>query len=393
MKKIAFVSYEYPPDTGTGGIATYIYQIAHAFSERGMKVTVICATPNGDKLVNETPTLTIHKIQCKKQREFIRLAPVKLAEIHKEENFDLIEVPDYGAEGLFIKKYIQDVPLVVKLHTPAYLVEKLNRHYYTASWKKRIFGKKYNYRNDKEYRAVNQADYILSPSLSLIDIIARDWNIPAEKIQHAPNPYIPDQQLLDIEVDASSKTILYIGRLETRKGVYNLAKAIPLVLKQMPDAVFLFVGFSNIDPHRKGDMKQFLISLLNDSMSQVQFLDKVPLDKIAGCYKSASICIYPSLWENFPNVCLEAMAAAKIIIASENGGMKEMLEDINGGIIIDPMREESIANACINALKNRQQLAEMGVRARKKVVNYYAGTLINELQELYYKMMNRSNIS
>ena len=387
MKRIAFVSYEYPPDTGTGGIATYVYQIAHAFADRGMNITVLCATPNDNAVIKENKNLTIHKLHCNKQREFIILAPEKLATIHQQDPIDLIEVPDYGAEGLYIKKYVPNVPLVVKLHTPAYLVEKLNRYYYNEKWYKKLF-KKYNYKKDNEYKAVSKADFILSPSLSLRDIISKDWNIPADKIIHAPNPYIPNNHFLSIDENFNSKTILYIGRLETRKGVYNLAKAIPHVLKKIPGAEFLFVGFSNIDPYRKGDMKPFLSNLLKGSMKQVRFIDKVPLDQISEYYKSAAICIYPSIWENFPNVCLEAMSAAKIIIAGKNGGMKEMLEDIQGGIIIDPMSETAIANACIDALDNKEKYVEMGKRARVKIIDYYSNILITELLELYAGMSN-----
>jgi glycogen(starch) synthase len=386
MKKIAFVSYEYPPDTGTGGIATYVYQIAHAFAERGIVVTVICATPHENAVIKENKNLTLHKLHCNKQREFRILAPQKLASLHRQNPIDLIEVPDYGAEGLYIKKYVPHVPLVVKLHTPAYLVEKLNRFYYHEKWYKKLF-KKYNYKKDKEFKAVIKADFILSPSLSLKDIISKDWNIPIDKIIHAPNPYIPGKNFLAIEPGTNSKTVLYIGRLETRKGVYNLAKAIPLVLKKIPDAEFLFVGFSNMDPYREGDMKPFLLDILKGSMNQVRFIDKVPLDQISGFYNKAAICIYPSIWENFPNVCLEAMSAAKIIIASKNGGMQEMLGDIDGGIIINPMSEIDIAETCIEALNNKQEFAEMGIRARKKVVGYYSGSLINDLLELYTKMM------
>ncbi|MEO6670831.1 MAG: glycosyltransferase family 4 protein [Ferruginibacter sp.] len=385
MKRIAFVSYEYPPDTGTGGIATYVYQIAHAFAERGMNVTVVCATPNDDAVVKENTNLSIHKLHCYKQREFILLAPLRLASIHEHDPIDLIEVPDYGAEGLYIKKHVPHVPLLVKLHTPAYLVEKLNRYYYKENWYRKLF-KKYNYKKDKEYKAVKKADFILSPSLSLKEIISKDWNIPFEKIIHAANPYIPDDRLLAIKPNFDSKTILYIGRLETRKGVYNLAKAIPAVLKKIPDAEFLFVGFSNIDPYRKVDMKPFLLNLLEGSLGQVRFIDKVPLDQISEHYKNAAVCIYPSIWENFPNVCLEAMSAAKIIIASQNGGMKEMLEDIEGGIMIDPMSETSIAAACIDALENKEKYSGMGTRARAKIMDYYSDILIKELMELYIRM-------
>ncbi len=393
MKKIAFVSYEYPPDTGFGGIATYLFQIVHAFAERGMLVTVICSTPNETNVVDEKNGVTVYKIHCTRQKHFSLLASETLAVLHQQENFDLIEIPDYGADGLFIKKYVPDVPLVVKMHAPAFYIKRLERYYYYKNnWLKRVFKKRYNYRNDKEYKAVIQADHIFTPSLSLKNIISENWKIPLEKITHIPNPYVPNPELLNMVTDYRSKTILYLGRLAALKGVYNLAKAIPLILKEVPDARFLFVGQNAEDPFRKGDMKSFLISQLQEAASRVTFIDKVPLEKIGEYYQNATICVYPSLWENFPNVCLEAMSAAKIIVAGENGGMKEMLEDINGGILVDPLDEKAIAEACIKALKNTEQYAEMGERARKKITTYYAGILVTELFELYNKIIDSKEI-
>ena len=383
MKNIAFVSYEYPPDTGFGGIATYVYQIANAFAKREIKVFVVCGTKNKSTFT-QTGNLAIFKIHSKTQSEFHLLAPKKLAEIHNKEKLEIIEVPDFGGDGLNIKKHMPDVPLIVKLHTPTYLVKKLNNYYYYKRWYKKYFSfRKYNCLKDPEYLAAIQANYILSPSHSLKKIISEDWKIEPAKIFFAPNPYIPKEDLYLQAGTRKSNIVLYIGRLETRKGVYNLAKAIPDVIKEVPDVHFVFVGSDTVDPYRKPGMKSFLTKILQAQSQHVTFIDHVPLEQISDFYKDASVCIFPSIWENFPNVCLEAMSAGKIIIASKNGGMYEMLTDINGGIIVDPHQTSEIAAACITALNDKKLYAEMGRRAQIKVTAFYGDTLITKLLELY----------
>ena len=99
--RIVFVSYEYPPDTGFGGIGTYVYQISHVLSKREIDVQVVCGTfdPNITKIENEG-FLTIHRVQCNSRKDFSRLVPDILKKIHDQKKIDLIEAPDYGAESL-----------------------------------------------------------------------------------------------------------------------------------------------------------------------------------------------------------------------------------------------------------------------------------------------------
>src|SRR5262245_10742551 len=128
--RICFISYEYPPDTGLGGIATYIQQVAALMSEQKIDTEVICASPvnSGTTIINEF--LSITKIHCSNTEEFRRLSPSVAAERHSHKPFDVIEVPEYGAEALHIKEKLPHVPLVVKLHTPKFLLKELNDHYY-----------------------------------------------------------------------------------------------------------------------------------------------------------------------------------------------------------------------------------------------------------------------
>lgn len=85
--RIAFVTYEYPHETGLGGIATYVYQIAHAFSKRGVFVHVICGSPNPSTDVAENEFLTVHRVQTCGRSEFIKKSPEVLALINKKNCF------------------------------------------------------------------------------------------------------------------------------------------------------------------------------------------------------------------------------------------------------------------------------------------------------------------
>ncbi|MGZ8536812.1 MAG: glycosyltransferase family 4 protein [Flavisolibacter sp.] len=383
--RIVFVSYEYPPDSGFGGIATYVYQISHALSKRNIDVHVVCGTFNQNNVIVENEHLTIYRIQCNSRKDFSKLVPAILKKIHDDEKIELIEAPEYGAESLYIKPSFPEIPLVVKFHTPAYLIKQLNDYYYDKQWHRKIkhVFAKYKHENDIEYQAAMQADYLTCPSVSLGDIICKDWKIERNKIVLSPNPYIPDKLLLNIQPDNSAKTVLYVGRLETRKGVYNLSKAIPEVLKKVPDAKFIFLGKNDRGPWRKETMKEILIKELDSAIEHTEFIDQVPLTEIPYYLSKASVCVFPSLWENFPYVCLEAMAAARGIVASRSGGMVEMIGKCNGGLLVDPHSVQEIVLAITNLLQDAEEKVLCGIRSRQHILNFYSNELIEKLIEQY----------
>ena len=260
--RICLITYEYPPDTAIGGIGTYMYQLSTSFAKKGIETEVICASPDQEGVFSESPYLSITKIRCNSTEEFRELAPPTAKKLHDVKKIDIIECPEFGAPSLHLKNVLPEVPVIIKLHTPRFLIKELNDHYYNKVWWRRLkrrMGFTYHYKKDNEYLATLQADHILSPSVSLKEIIQERWKIEPEKISLVPNPYFPSKELLTISPGSDTKSILYIGRLETRKGVYNLARAIPLVVKKIPDARFVFLGRDSIGPCREQSMKKLII--------------------------------------------------------------------------------------------------------------------------------------
>lgn len=384
--RIAFVSYEYPPDTGVGGIATYVRQMALLLSQSRISTEVVCASPQREGRTVESEFLSVTRVKCRNTEEFREQSPLVVARLHTERPIDLVEVPEYGAEGLYMKRHLPGVPLIVKLHTPKFLIKELNDFYFDQlplRKIKRLMMGAYNREKDPEFQAIKMADFILSPSRSLVEIVSRRWNIPMERIHHAPNPYFPNSALLDIAPEDSSNTVLYVGRLETRKGVYNLSKAIPLILSSIPNAQFIFLGRDSRGPRREASMKKVMLKEIGSAASNTRFIDHLPLAEVPSVYAQAGICVFPSLWENFPNVCLEAMSAARPVVASREGGMVDMLEDIHGGIFIDPHSPQSIAQGIIDLLKDKTFRRKAGQGNREKATAYYGSQLPLDLIERY----------
>ena len=386
--KLAYISYEFPPDTAVGGIATYVHQTSKAMRKLGHTVEVFCASPRRQSLHEHfEDDVIVHRIKTDDMQRFCRAVVNLFAARHAEIGFDLVESPEYGAQGLSIKQRFSDLPMIVRCHTPTYFVKRLNKALRADSWKARVTKAlgvgQYHKRHDREYRLAMLADRISSPSVSLGDHLAADWGIGRHDIDDVPYIYVPDRKLLEIPAASNSRVVTFIGRLEVRKGVVALADAIPLVLRRHPDAIFRFIGKSGRAHRGKRPMIDCLREKLAPHSANIEFIDHVPLDEVPAYLARTDVCVFPSLWENFPFVCLEAMSAARGIVASRDGGMTDMLGDIDGGSLIDPTDPRDLAQGVIDLLDDPQRRHEMGLRCREKIVRHYANAVVRVTEEYY----------
>jgi glycosyltransferase involved in cell wall biosynthesis len=106
---------------------------------------------------------------------------------------------------------------------------------------------------------------------------------------------------------------------------------------------------------------------------------------MAEAYAGVDLCVFPSLWENFPNVCLEAMSAARAVIGSSAGGMSEMLDHGRVGRLIAPGDSAALAREIIDLLKAPAERLRLGEMARKRVLEAYNENVIGELMEALYR--------
>ena len=403
--KIAFITYEYPPDTPFGGIATYVHQAAKMLHSRGHSVEVFAGSQHRSGTENREGFL-VHRVQELELRNFYRPIGEIFARRHAIVQFDVLEGPEFAADAREAVRLVPEIPLVVKLHTPSILLFKLN--YSTPpSFSFRTKVGRYIYSifnglrprwghdpaleihraqtieaNRIERLHALDADEIVAPSKALGKAIIDEWGLNPEIISHVPYPYQASERLLKIPVDTHTNVVAFLGRLEVRKGVLDLAKAIPNVLRQFPEARFRFVGPSDVSPDPTVNMEQYLKMMLRKFNKAVEFTGGVPMDRIPEVLAAADICVFPSIWENFPLVCLESMAAARGIIGSNAGGMKDMLD--KAGKLIPPNSPDDIAKGLIDLLKNKELRMALGHAARRRLLKEYNADRIGVLQEACY---------
>ena len=396
---IAFVSFEYPPDTADGGIATYVQQAVRMLLSRGHTLEVFAASRTRT-LTENASNLHVYRIKVADRQEFVAsIAPI-FAKCHTNTPFDVLEAPDFNADARHIVTLTPDIPLVVRLHTPRYLANALNTWSAVTAESESLTESQrqiessppytpqplpdYDYLHDPEYLQILQADGIAAPSHAIRNIVCRDWNLNPGLVEVIPNVYQPAPALLELPVATATGDVTFIGRLEQRKGVLTLAQAIPMILKRRSHTRFRFVGRPIASPDPSLNMREYLQHLLAPYTAAITFTGLVPLEGIPQALRDAQVCVFPSRWENFPCVCLEAMAAGRGIVGSMEGGMAEMLQD-RAGVLVAPDNPAQLADAIVMLLDNPAMQREMGQQARSRVQALYGIDRIAPLQEASYR--------
>ncbi len=390
---ICLVSREYPPETGWGGIGTYTYNLAHGLSSLSHNVHVIAHTP-GEERDYMDGGVRVHRVNARNSElrglwrldgilpayfiNYSRRVAWKALELRKKYSIEIVETPEWCAEG-FLYSFKKQTPLVVRFHTPTFLLHELNSLPLSASQKVICWLEKV---------ASLKADIATSPSSALAQIMAKAYGMKEGRIRVVPNPV--DEDLFKPDKACREElSVLFVGRLETRKGVDLIKKAIPEVVRAIPGVKFTFIGKDLEYMSKRGSVKQDILDETG-AAGNLEFIEHIPREKLARYYQKSSICIVPSLWENFPCVCLEAMSCATPVLGSDAGGMKEIISDGQDGVLFESRDPKAFAAALIKALSEPERLRAMGDSARQKVETCFSRSVIAEKTASIYSGMLRA---
>jgi len=293
--------------------------------------------------------------------------------LHKKEKFDLIEAPDTCAQALFIYKFIDGPKKIVRLHTPYFWVRRLNNIPDSPE---------NSLREALEKEHALAATAVTSPTKALAGIVKKEWGIRAVPV--IPNFFSLDNYKPDISVYErhlkSRKYIIYYGRLEYRKGVHILAQALCNVLQKHTALKAVFVGDDSM--YNNVSMKTGIQESLKDFSSRVIFVPNISHDSLYPLIERAEFVVLPSLWENFPYVCLEAMALWKAVIATKGSGFSEIIDDGVNGFLCPPGDPAALSERIMDCL-DRTDLGVIGSNAGMKVKAFDNATVVPRILDFY----------
>jgi len=163
------------------------------------------------------------------------------------------------------------------------------------------------------------------------------------------------------------KIVLYVGRMLAMKGVDVLVKAIPEILKRMGSDELLFV-FSG-----PGDCSRFRKRLEEMNVkSHCLFTGPLPKETIIQLVMRSELVAVPSYYENCPYVVLESMACGTPVVASNVGGIPEIITNNYDGILVESGSPSALANAIVRLLTNRSLRGLISQRGRATIIKRFS---------------------
>jgi glycosyltransferase involved in cell wall biosynthesis len=133
-------------------------------------------------------------------------------------------------------------------------------------------------------------------------------------------------------------------------------------------------------------MAAYLRQQLRPWHDRVRFLPAIARDRLHEVLAESDICIFPSLWENFPNACLEAMAAGQAVIGSRAGGMAEMIEHGRSGLLVPPRAPVTLAAAVNTLLANPTRQVAIRRCARARILKLFSPREVAGRMEHSYRI-------
>ncbi len=386
--RIAILSFEYPPDTGFGGIGTYAYYQARALAKLGHDVHVFAGATKPGVTHSEHEGVKVTRVKregclhgmldnARKARAWWFQNRVTtatdafevFAKAHARTPFDFVEAPECGADAM-VTTTMLSVPTAIKFHSPARLIMGI----YDTPKIDRVLTA------FAEQLAINQASVLTSCSRFLADEVHAKMG-ERKPIHVVPNgidvPLFDRDEGIDVHakfgLPKDKKLIFFANRMEERKGIHIVQKMVEGTLAKYQDIAFVFAGRDLF-----GYMEKRILPWVKDHQLQSRFfyLGQITLPDVRACLKASSIFLIPSLWENCPYSCLEAMTAGRAIVSSDCGGMPELIEHERTGLLARNGDPAAFVAALQRMIEDDRLRDRCGAAARAEVEKRLTDTAI-----------------
>jgi glycogen synthase len=407
--KILIISLEYSP-TASGGVGTHVEELSSSLAQAGDSVTVVAGTlgqpaqfTSGNKTVHLVPP-GAGRYSAKSVTQGILdynrvLAAYAQEKAMRDWRPDLIHCHNwitYPAANEIARR--TGIPVIGTVHYLSHPVEP---------WWGQIPDPEIM---EQEGNFLRAGKTFIAVSRSMRSLLREAYSVPESRVRVIyngvnANSFLPvalsqeDRvRLRKAVAPANEKIVLYAGRLHAMKGVTALLKSAVLVLQKETRVRYVMAG--------EPDSQAFALelrSLLEQSpllKKKVMMLGKLSRPRLATLYSIADVALVPSVYDPGAYAAIEAMVAGVPVIASNGGGLAELVQDrVNGLTVpvyangsglrsVDP---EELAQATLTLLRHEDLARELGNAGRRKAAEVYSPEVMAcETREAYEDALSRT---
>jgi glycosyltransferase involved in cell wall biosynthesis len=368
--KVLMFSWEYPPHM-VGGLGQHVFDLSRFMALQGVMVHVITPRVKGYPDEQVENGVFIHRVGTPAPSEcnfkswtfsFNSEGISKAVAINSQINgLDIIHAHDWLAAyaGRSVAKTFE-VPLVTTIHATEH-GRNLGLH-----------NRMQTEIHEIEKNLALEADQVIACSRHMQQEIAGLFGLKAQAIHIIPNGVdpelfasLPDQPA--IKLDQQTPYVFFLGRLVPEKGIKQLINCFPAVLKEVPQARLIIGGCGPEERELVLRAKQLEI------LEAVQFTGFLRSQERNYAYHKAAVAVFPSLYEPFGIVALEAMATKTPVIVADVGGLTEIVENGVTGLKVSPGDEKELAAAIVRLLQDKslaERLSNNGFRQAASVYSW-----------------------
>jgi glycosyltransferase involved in cell wall biosynthesis len=393
--RIAFATPEYVTENYfDGGLAHYIHRVAKALARMGHDVHVLTLSEI-DRAEFEHEGVTVHRIKISRawqplnQVTRYRLAATtrfldfsvqvyrKLRQLNAEQPLHLAQFPNCSCCGL-VSMFLLRAPQVLRASSYRPLYHDL------AGVKRNLDSWMVERMEALQWRLSRN---IFAPSDHLKQLLAKEAGV--DHVRVIRTPFYMETDDWDYSVYdqflRGKKYLLFFGRFRVLKGIHILAQALPRVLEHHPDMTAALVG-RDMESALAPSMADYARSLCGDSAERLTLIERLPHSQLYPVIAGAHLVVMPSLIDNLPNACLEAMALGKPVIGTLDASFDELISDGETGFLVPPNNVEALTEKIIGAWTD-PRLPEIGQAAQQKILEFSPEKTVESLLSYYQEVL------
>jgi glycosyltransferase involved in cell wall biosynthesis len=384
MTKVCFISPEYLPLSG--GTGAYVYYLSRELMKQNYDISIVTGYDEA-KTIEVNKQLSVYflkvlKAPIVKSFMFAASSLRKLNSISESINVDIAHanlplVPDFAVPKGFGKTLISTVHSTWKGEAEAIRGEPYTRlnsnekFMVSFNWFLRIF----------EERMLERSNRLIAVSDFTRRELHRFYKIDESKIRVVHNgvdinKFKPtlDKRKVKQELGFSPEdiTILSVGRLYARKGLFTLIESMPKVVKRFKNAKFVISGKGQSNEMKKLIAHATRLGVRDNLIFTGYFPDK----KLPKLYQAADVFAFSTFYEHHPFAVLEAMSTGLPVVTTNVGGIPETIDSGKNGYLCRPFNSGKFSDGILSFLEHPAEASETAIQARKTIEKRFDWRLI-----------------
>lgn len=393
--RIAFVTSQFQGTDGatfSSGPANYLLRVSRSLVSLGHRPVIISIGARDDH--SEDAGVEFASVSGKRAGRATRLRAgtlhihsymsgrlnARLDDIHRAEPVDIVQYTNYRATALH---RVASIPAVMR-------VSSFRPLWDAPDSAERTLGRRVAAR--LELKSFSQVDALYAPSRLVAEAVTDATGRTVEVVEPPfyPEVHEYDRSLLEHEL-ADTPFVLFVGSMTERKGLPVLAESVADLCARYPDLHVVLAGRDK--PYRNGTMVEYVRRVADPGNNRLHYLGEVPHAQLYPLYEAAQAVVLPSLVDNLPNSCLEALALGAIVVGTEGASFEQLITDGVHGFLADRGDVASLTKTVVRALQLApHERVAMAAAARERMARMSPAVAVSELLSYYTRVIEDGQV-